>query len=113
MTIVTTADMRVAASALLASGVPAVLLKGGHLAGDDVVDLLATPDGISNTSLQLEYLPSGDRCTGEVTGISNDGRGFTGWCALAGATPARRTITGHWQASDAPGLVGTIASAPA
>jgi sulfoxide reductase heme-binding subunit YedZ len=77
------------------------------------VDLLATPDGISNTSLQLEYLPSGDRCTGEVTGISNDGRGFTGWCALAGATPARRTITGHWQASDAPGLVGTIASAPA
>ena len=46
MTIVTVADMRLAASALLALGVPAVLLKGGHLTGDDIVDLLATPDGI-------------------------------------------------------------------
>jgi hydroxymethylpyrimidine/phosphomethylpyrimidine kinase len=44
MTIVTVADMRVAAAALLALGVPAVLLKGGHLPGDDIVDLLATPD---------------------------------------------------------------------
>jgi hydroxymethylpyrimidine/phosphomethylpyrimidine kinase len=31
---------------LLALGVSAVLLKGGHLPGDEVVDLLATPDGI-------------------------------------------------------------------
>jgi hydroxymethylpyrimidine/phosphomethylpyrimidine kinase len=46
MTIATVADMRVAAAALLALGVPAVLLKGGHLPGDDLVDLLATPDGI-------------------------------------------------------------------
>ncbi len=46
MTILTIADMRIAASALLALGVPAVLLKGGHLQGDELVDLLATPDGI-------------------------------------------------------------------
>jgi hydroxymethylpyrimidine/phosphomethylpyrimidine kinase len=46
MTIATVADMRVAAAALLALGVPAVLLKGGHLPGDELVDLLATPDGI-------------------------------------------------------------------
>jgi hydroxymethylpyrimidine/phosphomethylpyrimidine kinase len=46
MTIVTAADMRVAASALLALGVPAVLLKGGHLPGDEIVDLLATPDAM-------------------------------------------------------------------
>jgi len=46
MTIATVADMRVAASALLALGVPAVLLKGGHLSGDEVFDILATPDGI-------------------------------------------------------------------
>ncbi len=46
MTIATVADMRVAASVLLALGVPAVLLKGGHLAGDELVDLLATPAGI-------------------------------------------------------------------
>jgi hydroxymethylpyrimidine/phosphomethylpyrimidine kinase len=33
-----------AARALLALGAPAVLLKGGHLPGDEVVDLLALPD---------------------------------------------------------------------
>lgn len=37
--------MRRAAAALLRLGVPAVLLKGGHLPGDEVVDLLATTDG--------------------------------------------------------------------
>ena len=46
MTIATVADMRAAARVLLALGVPAVLLKGGHLAGDVLTDLLATPDGI-------------------------------------------------------------------
>ncbi len=38
-------DMRLAADALLALGVPAVLLKGGHLRGDEVSDLLATAGG--------------------------------------------------------------------
>jgi hydroxymethylpyrimidine/phosphomethylpyrimidine kinase len=37
--------MRRAAAALLRLGVPAVLLKGGHLPGDEVVDLLATSEG--------------------------------------------------------------------
>jgi hydroxymethylpyrimidine/phosphomethylpyrimidine kinase len=46
MTIASVADMRVAAAALLALGVPAVLLKGGHLPGDELVDLLATPEGV-------------------------------------------------------------------
>jgi hydroxymethylpyrimidine/phosphomethylpyrimidine kinase len=46
MTIASVADMRLAARALLALGVPAVLLKGGHLHGDELVDLLATPEGI-------------------------------------------------------------------
>jgi hydroxymethylpyrimidine/phosphomethylpyrimidine kinase len=41
----TEADMHHAAETLLTLGVPAVLLKGGHLAGDVVVDLLATPEG--------------------------------------------------------------------
>jgi len=48
--ITSVADMRVAARALLALGVPAVLLKGGHLAGDTLVDLLATADGIEEFS---------------------------------------------------------------
>jgi len=38
--------MRAAAEALLALGVPAVLLKGGHMPGKTVVDLLATRGGI-------------------------------------------------------------------
>jgi len=37
------ADMEAAAAELLALGAPAVLLKGGHLPGDEVVDLLARP----------------------------------------------------------------------
>jgi len=40
------AAMHRAARALLMLGVPAVLLKGGHLPGEQVVDLLATVDGV-------------------------------------------------------------------
>jgi hydroxymethylpyrimidine/phosphomethylpyrimidine kinase len=46
MSIPDLAAMRRAADALLSLGVPAVLLKGGHLAGDQLVDLLATADGV-------------------------------------------------------------------
>jgi hydroxymethylpyrimidine/phosphomethylpyrimidine kinase len=45
MQIRTEADMHIAAKALLALGVPAVLLKGGHLESNTVVDLLATAAG--------------------------------------------------------------------
>jgi len=38
--------MHHAAEILLTLGVPAVLVKGGHLPGDTVVDLLATEDGV-------------------------------------------------------------------
>ena len=44
--IVNVEDMKVAAQVLLSLGVPAVLLKGGHLEGDALTDLLATPEGI-------------------------------------------------------------------
>lgn len=50
MTISSVGEMRLAAQALLALGVPAVLLKGGHLAGDTLVDILATPDGLEEFS---------------------------------------------------------------
>jgi len=46
MTIADVAAMHDAARAIMALGVPAVLLKGGHLPGEQVVDLLATVDGI-------------------------------------------------------------------
>jgi hydroxymethylpyrimidine/phosphomethylpyrimidine kinase len=45
MTIKTTRDLERAADALLALGPSAVLMKGGHLEGDTVVDLLRTADG--------------------------------------------------------------------
>lgn len=41
----TTDDLRRAGEALLALGARAVLMKGGHVAGDRVVDLLITPQG--------------------------------------------------------------------
>ncbi len=39
------ADIETAAHALLDAGAPAVLLKGGHLSGDEVIDVLATRQG--------------------------------------------------------------------
>ncbi len=44
-TITTTSDMHAAAAALLASGARAILLKGGHLAGNEISDLLLTESG--------------------------------------------------------------------
>jgi hydroxymethylpyrimidine/phosphomethylpyrimidine kinase len=44
--IATEADMQAALPALLALGAAAVLLKGGHLDGPVLVDLLATPEGV-------------------------------------------------------------------
>ncbi len=45
MAIADEAAMRAAAAILLGFGAAAVLLKGGHLPGDDLVDLLMTRDG--------------------------------------------------------------------
>jgi hydroxymethylpyrimidine/phosphomethylpyrimidine kinase len=47
MVITTIADMREAAAALMAQGARAVLLKGGHLGGGTVTDLLATSGGVT------------------------------------------------------------------
>ncbi len=46
LSITTPSDMHRALASLLAQGVPAVLLKGGHLEGDDLLDLLGTADGV-------------------------------------------------------------------
>lgn len=48
LSIATVDDMRRAADALLGRGVRAVLLKGGHLEGPVLTDLLATADGIES-----------------------------------------------------------------
>lgn len=43
--VATTDDLRRAGEALLAAGAKAVLMKGGHVPGDRVVDVLMTPGG--------------------------------------------------------------------
>jgi hydroxymethylpyrimidine/phosphomethylpyrimidine kinase len=45
LAISTTDDLRRAGEALLAAGASAVLMKGGHIAGERVVDVLMTPSG--------------------------------------------------------------------
>jgi hydroxymethylpyrimidine/phosphomethylpyrimidine kinase len=45
LTVATTDDLRRAGEALLAAGAGAVLLKGGHIPGDRVIDVLMTPYG--------------------------------------------------------------------
>jgi len=65
LTITSEQDMQAAATALLAMGPAAVLLKGGHLVTDPVVDLLATSDGITRfTSPRLQSTDThGTGCT--------------------------------------------------
>lgn len=47
LTVATPDDLRRAGEALLAMGARAVLMKGGHVAGEAVVDILMTPEGES------------------------------------------------------------------
>jgi hydroxymethylpyrimidine/phosphomethylpyrimidine kinase len=60
-----TDDLRRAGEALLAAGARAVLMKGGHVPGPRVVDLLMTPDG--ETAFEGERIASrhthGTGCT--------------------------------------------------
>ena len=58
-------EMRAAAESLLSFGCKAVLLKGGHLAGDHVVDVLAGADGVQlyeNPRIETAHL-HGTGCT--------------------------------------------------
>jgi hydroxymethylpyrimidine/phosphomethylpyrimidine kinase len=61
----TTDDLRRAGEALLKAGARAVLMKGGHVAGDRVTDLLITPQG--ETAFEAERIDTrhthGTGCT--------------------------------------------------
>ena len=65
LTVADTDDLRRAGEALLEAGAKAVLMKGGHVAGDRVVDLLITPAG--ETAFEGERIQSrhthGTGCT--------------------------------------------------
>jgi methionine sulfoxide reductase heme-binding subunit len=68
-------------------------------------DLLVAPGRLESTSLQLEYLPSGDVCRGSVTNVA--GQSFSGTCTLPNGE--QRTIEASWvpNASQT-GVVGQI-----
>jgi len=68
-------------------------------------DLLVSPQRLESTSLQLEYLPSGDVCRGRVTSVG--GTSFQGTCRLPNG--AKRTIEASWQTNEqGTGVVGEI-----
>ncbi len=68
-------------------------------------DLLVSPGKLESTSLQLEYLPSGDVCRGRVTNVG--GTSFTGTCRLPKGE--RRSVEASWVANEqGTGVVGEI-----
>ena len=68
-------------------------------------DLLVAPQTLESTSLQLEYLPSGDVCRGHVTNVG--GESFSGTCRLPNGE--RRSIDATWAPNeDGTGVVGQI-----
>jgi sulfoxide reductase heme-binding subunit YedZ len=70
-------------------------------------DLLIAPRRVLRTSFQMEYLPSGLRCTGSVTAVH--ALGFSAVCRLASG--GRRYVTAQWQDSGSSEIAaGTITS---
>ncbi|HZT85291.1 MAG TPA: ferric reductase-like transmembrane domain-containing protein [Gaiellaceae bacterium] len=68
-------------------------------------DLLVAPGSLQDTSLQLEYLPSGDVCRGRVGNVGSES--FTGSCRLGDGE--RRTVEASWVPNAAgTGVVGEI-----
>lgn len=67
-------------------------------------DLLIAPSHILRTSFQMEYLPSGVRCTGRITTVH--ARDFTATCRLP--TGERRYISAHWDRSETSEIPGGL-----
>jgi hypothetical protein len=68
-------------------------------------DLLVAPGTLQNTSLQLEYLPSGDVCRGQITNVG--GQDFSGTCRMTNGQ--QRTIEASWVPnSTGTGVIGQI-----
>jgi sulfoxide reductase heme-binding subunit YedZ len=66
-------------------------------------DLLVSPQSLDATSLQLEYLPSGDVCRGRVTSVGLTS--FSGTCRLPNG--ATRIVNAGWVPAES-GVEGTI-----
>jgi hypothetical protein len=74
------------------------------------VDLLVSASqSLDSTSLQLEFLPSGIRCTGKVTNVAS--YSLDGTCTLPDGSP--RTVHAQWSATGGRSLRGTISAVSA
>jgi hypothetical protein len=68
-------------------------------------DLLVATEGVQNTALQLEYLPSGDICRGTVTNVED--ASFSGTCQMANGES--RSVNASWTVNGAgTGAIGQI-----
>jgi len=68
-------------------------------------DLLVAPGTLEKTSLQLEYLPSGDVCRGRVANVG--GESFSGSCRLSNGE--QRTVEASWAPNESgTGVLGRI-----
>jgi sulfoxide reductase heme-binding subunit YedZ len=87
-----------------------VISMTGNATGSQAVlvraDLLAGVQRLESTSLQLEYLPSGVICRGQVTKVKS--YGFEGTCRMPSG--ARHAITAEWQLLEGNSLHGFVES---
>jgi len=68
-------------------------------------DLLVAPQGLKNTTFQLEYLPSGDICRGTISSLA--ATDFGGTCQMANGES--RTVGASWQSNaTGTGVIGSI-----
>ena len=82
------------------SGIQTVLVRA---------DLLLSQVSQERTSLQVEFLPSGDTCKGTVDSVRS--QGFDGHCTMADGS--RRAIYAQWTLSSGAGdLCGVVSSRP-
>ena len=72
-------------------------------------DLLIAPRKLLKTSFQMEYLPSGELCTGTVTTVRPTA--FDALCRLRNGE--RRRIHAGWQLSETPDIAGGTITASA
>jgi methionine sulfoxide reductase heme-binding subunit len=70
-------------------------------------DLLVAPQKLLKTSFQMEYLPSGELCTGSVTAVH--ATAFAATCRLP--TGERRRVHAQWEAGDSAEFAGGVITA--
>jgi sulfoxide reductase heme-binding subunit YedZ len=69
-------------------------------------DLLITPQQVTSTEFQMEYLPSGAICRGTVTNVHS--YSFEATCRLPGGPP--RFVHAQWRPAGLPSVSGSISA---